>query len=43
MSAQVKGASDDDETVGMRVVFWSWFSIVAVGLAVMIILPLTGR
>jgi hypothetical protein len=28
---------------GSKVVFWSWMIVIAVGLAVMIILPLTGR
>lgn len=28
---------------GMRAMFWSWMTIVIVGLAVMIILPLGGR
>ncbi|MDN3310379.1 hypothetical protein QWJ90_05515 [Microbacterium oryzae] len=43
MSAKPRSASDDDETVGMRVMFWSWAAIVGVGLAVMIVLPLAGR
>jgi len=37
MSAQQK--SD----VGMRVAFWSWMVIIASGLVVMLVLPLTGR
>lgn len=28
---------------GMRAVFWTWMGIVTVGLAVMIVIPLTGR
>lgn len=28
---------------GMRVMFWSWVGIIAVGLIIMIALPLTGR
>ena len=31
------------DTPGMRVAFWSWVTIVAGGLAVMIVLPLLGR
>ncbi len=30
------------ETTGMRVVFWVWTGVIAVGLAVMIALPLAG-
>lgn len=29
--------------LGERVVFWSWMSLIAVGLAIMITVPLTGR
>ncbi|WP_281349278.1 hypothetical protein [Microbacterium oryzae] len=43
MSAKPRSASDDDETVGMSVMFWSWTALVGIGLAVMIVLPLTGR
>ncbi|WP_426324403.1 hypothetical protein [Microbacterium sp. E-13] len=28
---------------GEAVVFWSWIGVLAVGLAYMIVLPLTGR
>jgi hypothetical protein len=28
---------------GEAIVFWSWLTIIAVGLAVMIVVPLTGR
>lgn len=35
-----EGARD---TAGMRTVFWIWAGIIAVGLAVMIGLPLGGR
>ena len=31
------------ETAGMRAMFWTWAGIIAVGLAVMIALPLSGR
>lgn len=31
------------DTWGMRAMFWSWTAIIAVGLGVMIITPLTGR
>lgn len=31
------------ETKGMRFAFWSWATIVVAGLAVMIVLPLSGR
>ncbi len=31
------------ETIGMRVMFWTWAGIIAIGLAVMIGLPLGGR
>lgn len=30
-------------TTGERVVFWAWAAVIAAGLAVMIVLPLTGR
>ena len=32
-----------DERAGMRLVFWMWMTIIVVGLAVMIALPLAGR
>ncbi len=32
-----------DDQIGMRVVFWMWTTIIVVGLAVMIVLPLAGR
>lgn len=31
------------ETAGMRAMFWIWAGILAVGLAVMIAIPLLGR
>lgn len=31
------------EAAGMRVMFWVWAGILAVGLAVMIAIPLLGR
>lgn len=31
------------ETAGMRAMFWAWALIIAVGLAVMIAIPLGGR
>jgi hypothetical protein len=31
------------ETAGMRTAFWAWAGIIALGLAVMIALPLAGR
>ena len=34
---------DDAETGGMRAMFWTWMSLIVVGLAVMIVLPLVGR
>lgn len=37
MSGEVTGRAS------MRMAFWSWVTIVVVGLAVMIILPLSGR
>lgn len=33
----------EEETAGMRWVFWSWMTIVVAGLAAMIIVPLSGR
>lgn len=30
-------------TAGMRAMFWAWMGIIIGGLAVMIVLPLTGR
>lgn len=35
--------SDNGETAGMRVVFWTWLLLIGGGLAVMIVLPLAGR
>lgn len=35
--------SENSETVGMRVVFWTWLLLIIGGLATMIILPLTGH
>lgn len=41
------GSRDTDDrthdTVGMRFAFWAWMTIVVVGLAIMIAVPLTGR
>jgi hypothetical protein len=31
------------ESAGMRIMFWTWMILIAGGLAVMIVLPLTGR
>lgn len=31
------------QTTGMLLVFWSWMTIIVVGLAVMIVTPLGGR
>lgn len=28
---------------GMRAMFWSWMTIIIVGLTIMIVLPLAGR
>ena len=33
----------EQETSGMRVVFWMWVAIIGGGLTVMIVLPLLGR
>jgi len=33
----------EQDTAGMRVVFWTWMVLIAGGLAVMIVLPLLGR
>jgi hypothetical protein len=33
----------DPADAGMRLVFWTWMGIIVVGLAVMIVIPLTGR
>jgi hypothetical protein len=30
------------ERAGMRAMFWTWMGIIAIGLAVMIAVPLTG-
>jgi hypothetical protein len=32
-----------DTTIGMRAVFWTWMGIIIAGLAVMISIPLTGH
>ncbi len=42
MSGEAK-RDDQRAALGERVVFWSWAGGIAVGLAVMIILPLAGR
>jgi hypothetical protein len=34
---------DEVNHVGMRIVFWTWMTLITVGLAVMIVIPLTGR
>jgi predicted nucleic acid-binding Zn ribbon protein len=31
------------DTGAMRMAFWTWMAIIAIGLAVMIVLPLMGR
>jgi hypothetical protein len=31
------------DTVGMRVMFWTWMVLIAGGLVIMIALPLLGR
>lgn len=37
-------SDDGDRTpVGVHFVFWLWAATISVGLAVMIVLPLTGR
>ncbi|KJL49042.1 hypothetical protein RS84_00672 [Microbacterium hydrocarbonoxydans] len=33
----------DEETAGMRSMFWTWMTIIIVGLAAMILVPLSGR
>ncbi len=33
----------EQETIGMRSMFWTWMILIAAGLAVMILLPLLGR
>jgi len=33
----------EQETPGMRVMFWTWMLLIAGGLTVMIVLPLLGR
>ena len=42
----VEAMSDDKESepgTGMRAMFWTWMTIIAGGLLVMIVLPLSGR
>lgn len=34
---------DEQETAGMRVMFWTWAVLIAGGLIIMIVLPLAGR
>ena len=34
---------EEGARLGERVVFWAWAGVLAVGLAVMIVVPLTGR
>jgi len=37
-------SDDGDRTpVGVHVMFWLWATVIAVGLAIMIVLPLQGR
>lgn len=36
-------SEDERPTAAMRAAFWSWTSIIALGLVVMIALPLAGR
>jgi|EndMetStandDraft_3_1072993.scaffolds.fasta_scaffold420488_2 hypothetical protein len=33
----------EEETAGMRWMFWSWMTIIVAGLAAMILVPLSGR
>lgn len=33
----------EGETAGMRSMFWIWMTIIIVGLAAMILVPLSGR
>lgn len=35
--------STEQDTPGMRLVFWTWMVLIAGGLAIMIALPLLGR
>lgn len=32
----------DEDRLGMRLMFWTWMTLIVVGLAVMIVTPLTG-
>jgi hypothetical protein len=36
-------AQSEQDSPGMRIVFWTWIVLIAAGLAVMIVLPLLGR
>ena len=36
-------ADDDMPGSGAKLVFWAWLGVIAVGLAVMITIPLIGR
>jgi hypothetical protein len=33
----------EKDTTGMRLVFWTWMTLIAGGLTIMIALPLLGR
>lgn len=35
--------SPKHDATGMRIVFWTWMTLIVAGLAVMIALPLLGR
>lgn len=35
-------SKSEDSSGAMRFAFWSWMSIICVGLAIMIVLPLMG-
>lgn len=36
-------STEKQDVVGMRIVFWTWMTLIVAGLAVMIALPLLGR
>lgn len=36
-------SEESAETCGMRAMFWTWFGIIIVGLALTIAIPLGGR
>lgn len=39
----MRSRDDASARAGMRTMFWTWMSIITIGLAVMIALPLAGR